>query len=151
MKELAEDKQFLDSFAEICAHMGTILDIDKVAAYFVNKLSELLNVKRISFMLLDKVKGELSIKASRGLDPTMGKARVKLGEAFSGWVAKEGNPLIVKDVGEEFPELAKNRAARYLTKSFIISIAFSSLEANYRPESKFLGGYTRNYRLSMLF
>ena len=113
-------EQFFDSFSEICAYMGIILSIDKIAAFFVNKLSELLNVKRISFMLLDKVKGELSIKASRGLDPTMGQERVKLGEAFSGWVAKEGNPLIVKDVGEEFPELAKNRAARYLTKSFII-------------------------------
>lgn len=117
---LSECRRFFDSLVEAGISMSSITDIDKLTAFFVNKLAEIFNVQRVSFMLLDEARQELSLKASQGLDFAVDKVKLKLGEAFGGWVAKEGNPLLVKNVEEEFPEISKNRLSRYLTKSFVI-------------------------------
>lgn len=115
-----EYKRFFDLLAEAGITMSAISDIDKLLAFVVNKLAELFKASRVSFMLLDKASQELSLKTSRGLDLAKAEAKVKLGEAFGGWVAKQGDPLLVRDVEEEYPELSKDRLSRYSTKSFII-------------------------------
>jgi diguanylate cyclase (GGDEF)-like protein len=119
-KSVTEYKRFCDLFSEMSVSMGSILYIDKLISYFVNKIAELFRVNRVSFMLLDEAKQELSLQSSRGLDLKGDEIKIKLGEAFGGWVAKDGKPLLVKDVEAEFPELSKNRISRYATKSFII-------------------------------
>lgn len=115
-----EQKGVMDLFSEIRVSLESILDIDKLMALFVNKLAEIFKVHKVSFMMIDEAKSELSIKASQGLKTGVEQIRPKLGDWFGGWVAKEGKPLLVKDIEVEFPELAKNRLSRYLTKSFVI-------------------------------
>lgn len=111
---------FIDSVLEMSDYLGSVTDIDKLTASFVNSLANIFNVSKVSFMLLDEIKGELYIKAFQGLDPAVSKTRVKLGELFSGWVAKEGKPLLVKNIEREFPDLPKTRLTHYSTKSFVI-------------------------------
>jgi len=118
--ENQQQKWLLDSVLETCDYLSSITDTDKLSASFVNSLADIFNVNKASFMLLDEIKGELSIKAFRGLDPAVTEARVKLGELFSGWVAKEGKPLLVKNIETEFPDLPKSRLTHYSTKSFVI-------------------------------
>jgi diguanylate cyclase (GGDEF)-like protein len=115
-----QQKRLLDVILETCDYLSSITGIDKLSASFVNSLAEVFNVNKVSFMLLDEIKGELSIKAFRGLDPAVTQSRVKLGELFSGWVAKEGKPLLVKNIETEFPDLPKSRLTHYSTKSFVI-------------------------------
>jgi len=109
-----------DLLLEVSAQMNSLSDMDQLIAFFVNKIAEILQVARVSFMLLDEAKGVLFIKASYGLDLPTGKAIIKLGEMFGGRVAQDGHSLLVKDVDAEFPKLAKDRLSRYQTKSFII-------------------------------
>ncbi len=120
MNNSSQQKWFLDSALEMCDYLGSVTDLDKLTASFVNKLADIFNVSKVSFMLLDENKGELSIKAFQGLDPAVTQARVKLGELFSGRVAKEGKPLLVKNIESEFPDLPKSRLTHYSTKSFVI-------------------------------
>ena len=115
-----EYKRFWDLLVEADTAMSSIIDIDKLIAFVVNKLAEIFRASRVSFMLLDEARGELSVKASRGLDPAASEAKLKLGEAFGGWVAKEGESLLVKNVEVEYPELSKDRLSRYASKSFVI-------------------------------
>jgi len=115
-----EHERFWDLLMEADTAMSVILDIDKLIAFAVNKLAEIFMANRVSFMLLDEAKGELSLKASCGLDLDAGEVKLKLGEAFGGRVAQKGDPLLVKDVEAEFPELSKNRLSRYASKSFVI-------------------------------
>lgn len=115
-----EHNRFRDLLLQICLEMSSIVEKDKLVAYFVHKSAELFKVKRVSFMLLDKTTQELSLESAQGIDVSVGKVRVKVGEAFGGWVVKEGTALLVKDVEEEYPELSKNRLSRYTTRSFII-------------------------------
>ncbi len=119
-QKLVNPKWVTDFFTEICGSLDSILDIDKLTALFVNKVAEIFRVNKVSFMMIDETKSELSIKASQGLNTEAVQMRPKLGDAFGGWVAKEGKSLLVKDVEAEFPELSKNRLSRYLTKSFVI-------------------------------
>ena len=61
---------------------------------------ELLHAERGSVMLLDEDAGELTVRASRGLDPSR-LFRVPVGEGIAGWVAQHGEPLLVPDVSQD--------------------------------------------------
>lgn len=113
-------RQFVFSFSEMCNAMAAIQDVDKLIAFFVSKIAEIFRASRVSFMMLDEIKKELFLKAAEGLKVDTGRIRLKLGEPFGGWVAKNGDPLLVKDVEREYPQLSRNRVARYMSKSFLI-------------------------------
>ncbi|HTZ11198.1 MAG TPA: PocR ligand-binding domain-containing protein, partial [Candidatus Margulisiibacteriota bacterium] len=69
-----------------------------------------------SIMFLDKIKNELSIKASRGLsEDVVTNSRVKLGEGISGMAAKEGEAFIIDDTFKD------NRLKNFLNRSYISS------------------------------
>jgi len=112
--------RILDLFSDASIKMSSILNIDQLIAFFVNKMAEIFKAERVSFMLLDHTKQELSLKSSYGSDYPADSPRIKLGEMFGGWVAKQGEPLLVKDVESEFPNLPKDRLLRYQSKSFVI-------------------------------
>ncbi len=114
-------KVFLRSFLEACASMGLISDTDSLISFFVSRMSAIFGVNKVSFMLIDKTKEELFLKASEGLSVSGPEIKVKVGQAFGGWVAKNGDPLLVRDVDSEYPDLSRNRLSRYSTKSFVIS------------------------------
>ncbi len=122
MQNQFKENQIFDSFLDNYIQMAAVSDIDQLIRLFVAGISETLRAERVSFMLMDQTGQELYIKASCGLghlrDSKIG--RMKLGEMFVGWVAQNGNPLLVKDVDAEFPDLPKERPSRYKTKSFII-------------------------------
>jgi len=77
------------------------LDLDLRLNRVVEQAIELLSADRGSIMLLDKTGGELCVRASRGLKEPA-EFSVRLGEGISGWVAKQGTPLVLNDaVAEE--------------------------------------------------
>jgi len=110
----------VEEIIEISTQMGSFPDTDQLITFFVNKIAETFKANRVSLMLLDQASKELFIKASHGLNPSANNARIKLGQMFGGWVAQQGNSLLVKNVDAEFPDLPRNRILRYRTKSFII-------------------------------
>ena len=111
---------FVDFILPLCDTMSFASDIDTLTNAFVKNVSQVFHAGKVSFMLLDDAKGELGIKASQGLDPSVTQAKVKLGEMFSGKVARDRKPLLVKDVEEEFPDMPRGRLTRYTSKSFMI-------------------------------
>ena len=79
--------------------MGGISTLPDLLDFFIGLVSEELGVERVSLMLLDDRKGQMRIYASRGLDAeVVDKVRLNVGEGIAGWVAKEGKPVLVKDV-----------------------------------------------------
>lgn len=105
---------------KISKDMDAITDKSDLIASFVKKTAEIFKAGKVSFMLLDESHQELSVEASYGLNPAASHAKVKLGEPFGGLVAKDGRALLVKNVESEYPEVSRNRLARYSTKSFLI-------------------------------
>lgn len=120
---LISHERIFDLVLEICYYIESIdsvTDIDGIISAFVKKIAELFKINRVSCMLIDEARGELYLKAALGLDPSVVKVAIKLGDSFAGKVAKEGEPFLVKNVREEFPELGEERLSRYLSNSFII-------------------------------
>lgn len=76
------------------------------------------NAENGSLMLVTD-RDELSIFASRGLDPRFDRSyKVKIGEGIAGTVARDRRPVLIEDIGKEcgFQDL---RRERYKTRSFI--------------------------------
>lgn len=119
MEKPNSENWLFDSIINLCENLSFVGEPDKLTAAFVNNLAEIFNAGKVSFMLLDEVKEELSIKAFQGLDPSLVDEKVKLGQSFSGRVAAEGKPLLVKNIEDEFPAVS-GRRLRYSSKSFII-------------------------------
>jgi len=79
--------------------MGGIGSLPELLDFFVGVAADELEVNRVSLMLLDEETQEMWIVASRGLDEKVKKeVRRKVGDGIAGWVAREGKPVLVKDV-----------------------------------------------------
>lgn len=74
------------------------LKLDEVLNVIMGKVSSLLEPKQWSLLLLDEEREELyfEIVVSPVADRLKG-VRLKLGEGVAGWVAREGEPLLVED------------------------------------------------------
>jgi GAF domain-containing protein len=93
---------------------------DELIQRILELLADILQVEKTSLMLLNPESGELRIKAAKGLTPYVIQNSVrKVGEGIAGWVAKEGKPLLIKDVqhDEQFSESAFFH--QYTTKSLV--------------------------------
>jgi signal transduction histidine kinase/ActR/RegA family two-component response regulator len=95
--------------------MSGIESIDELLDFFIGLVSKELDVERASLMLIDEGGRELFVAASRGIsDGLAGKIRVRVGDGIAGWVAKEGKPILVKDVQTDprtSSSLCRNAAA----------------------------------------
>jgi len=85
----------------------------------IDRVTDLLGVEMGSLMLLDKENQELSIKVAKGLSQDIIKnAKAKVGEGISGWVAKNKEPLLIKNIRRDkrFP---KRDGERYHNDSLL--------------------------------
>ncbi len=85
-----------------------------------------LDVERASLMLLDDKTHEMWIAASRGLDVEVARGvRLTVGDGIAGWVAREGKPILVKDV-ESDPRIKMNlettSAGSFISAPIVLSI-----------------------------
>jgi len=68
----------------------------------VDRATELLGAFSGSFIRMDPDTGTLLIEAERGLGSEVKNAmRLRIGEGITGWVAREGEPLLVPDVRKD--------------------------------------------------
>jgi GAF domain-containing protein len=68
----------------------------------VDRASELMGASSGSVILIDRESGILRIEAERGLGEDIKMAmRLRVGQGITGWVAKEGRPVLVPDVRKD--------------------------------------------------
>ena len=86
---------------------------------FAEFLSELLDLNICSIMLRDKLTADLTIKGSKGLDDEIiRKTRVRVGDQIAGWVASEGQPLLIEDIETDL-HFSRISIPQYNTKSLL--------------------------------
>jgi len=107
-------KAWNDTVKDINAH----IELEGCMKASMERIADLLEVEKVSLMLLDKENQELSIKAAKGLaEDIIKNARTKVGEGVSGWVAKNKKPLLVKDIGID--KRFEKREGRYHNSSLL--------------------------------
>lgn len=117
--QLIFEKRKLEQLLNIDPKMRSLLDLNNLVDFIVNKATTILEAGKCSLMLLDPETHELLIRGAVGLDnDIIRQTRIKLGEQIAGLVAKEGQPLLVTDIESDFHVARANRS-HYRSKSFI--------------------------------
>lgn len=97
-----------------------LLDNNLLFQKVIDFIALLLEVERVSLMLLDEGTQTLRIAYAMGLGEDLKRrAVIRVGEGIAGWVAKEGKPLLIEDFATEtrFRESAFH--PQFKTKSLI--------------------------------
>lgn len=133
--KLVEDQVFLNRFQLHSEHFKEVLT-RLVGAYqlqgslssegakdilneILEKITMMLNSELGSLMLVDETAQELVIKASKGLtEDVVTKTRVKVGRGISGWIAKAGDPLLIRNI-EADERFSRQNSKRYYTSSLL--------------------------------
>ena len=111
----------LATFSEIGKTLASTLNLKEILNTVMKQISDLLQPKNWSLLLVDEEKGELYFEIAVGEGAEKIKdLRFKMGEGIAGWVAQEGKPLLVSDVSKEprFSTRADQRST-FKTKSIV--------------------------------
>ncbi len=120
-RELKQKRLQITTFNEIGKALTSSLDLKEVLGIVMDKISELLQPKNWSLLLLDEERGDLRFEIVVGPGAEKIKdLRLKLGEGVAGWVAREKQPLLVADVSKDsrFSKKA-DEASNFKTQSIV--------------------------------
>src|SRR4030067_2150505 len=97
----------LSSFSERAKALTSTLDLKEVLNIVMEKISEMLQPKNWSLLLIDDGTNELyfEILVGEGTEK-LKELKLKIGEGIAGWVASEGVSLLVPDVNKD-PRFSK--------------------------------------------
>lgn len=117
--EIVSNYEELTLLYEISRNLRNILDVNVVAETILKEALDILKAEKGSIMLIEEDNRYLKIAASVGIDKSITeKIKVKMGEGIAGLVAKEGNALLVEDIGKE-KRIKFNKKTKYKTTSFL--------------------------------
>lgn len=118
---LEKDKNKLEIIMEAYKRISGIMILDSLADFVTEKAVEIAEAEKASLMIVDESKRELVVKGSKGLDEDKITWKIKIGELIAGWVAQEGQALVVADIDTDprFQDFANKKERDYKTKSFI--------------------------------
>lgn len=109
----------LNALHQAAVVMASTIDLEQLLGTIIGLATKVIGARVGSIMLLDDTGKELRISNAIGIDPeVIRNTRLPLGESIAGYVAKHGEPLIVKDV-EKDRRFRRTNRQRYETKSLI--------------------------------
>lgn len=83
-------------------------------------VSEVLGVDTCSLMLSDELTGELTIRSALGLDDwIVQQTRIRPGDRIAGWVAQEGQPVLIENIETDVRFARKNLKGQYRSNSLL--------------------------------
>lgn len=99
---LRQEINRLYNVLEVNALISSSLDLTLVLDTLMAKAKEVMGSEASSLMLVDEEKQELYFHTVKGDKSDAVRAiRLKLGEGISGWVAQEGQPILVADAAQD--------------------------------------------------
>lgn len=109
----------LEQVLTIEQKMRSLMNLNHLVDFVIDKATEILEVQKCSLMLLDEESHELVIRGARGLsEKIVSSTRIQLGEGIAGQVAQRGTPLLVNDI-EQSPLVSRVNRPAYRHKSFM--------------------------------
>jgi diguanylate cyclase (GGDEF)-like protein len=97
LRELKRTVDEQQAFNEIGRTLTGTLDVREVLGLIMQKVSEVLRPESWSLLLLDEAAGELYFEVAVGAQAEeLRSMRLSLGEGIAGWVAREGQPVLVE-------------------------------------------------------
>ncbi len=101
----------LSNLNQIAAAITSALGVDEILTRVMAGINEILRVEAGSLLLLDESTNELEFKITlRGRTEKLTPFRLQLGQGIAGWVAEQGEPVMVDDVAEDpryYPKISE--------------------------------------------
>lgn len=117
--EFESQMRKISAAQEIGNALVTSRDLESILHLVVQRISEVIEADICSIMLLDKSGEHLTIVAAQGVDEDVKRSTlVRVGEGLSGWVAKEGRPLLIRDL-ESDPQFGRTSNLVYRGPSLL--------------------------------
>src|SRR5262245_27733926 len=92
----------LSGLHRVISAANSTLDLDTSMQMVVEIVAEVIGVEACSVYLYDKGADELTLRATRGLNSAaIGQVHIAMGDGVTGWAAREGHPIVVRDVQRE--------------------------------------------------
>src|SRR5215470_12471712 len=113
--------QELNIFHDVAKALTSSLDLDSILQTIMEKMAEYFRPDTWSLLMVDEDKNELYFAIAVGTAAeALKNVRLKVGEGIAGWVAKNGERLIVPDVLTD-PRFAKriDEMTKWETRSII--------------------------------
>ena len=103
---------------EIGSALGSTLNLDKLLALIMTKVTEIMTADRSTLFLIDEESAELWSKIAQG--GVEREIRIPVGDGIAGWVAKTGHTVNIKDAykDQRFNQEVDQRTG-YRTRSVI--------------------------------
>ena len=121
MDEASRLRREIDALVDIGKALTSTLDLPEVLQLVMQKVSDLLQPKTWSLLLVDDNAQELyfEIVVSPAAEQ-LRSIRLKIGEGIAGWVAKNGESLLIPDVNSD-PRFAPkiDQAVSFKTRSIV--------------------------------
>ncbi len=112
--------EFLIRLYDLSKGLHGTWDIDKRLKLTAQRLTNLLEVERVSIMLMDQKGKEFYIKVAVGMDDeVIHNTKVKFGEGIAGWVAQSGQALLMKDMQQDV-RFSLRKGPQYYNNSFLV-------------------------------
>jgi GAF domain-containing protein len=118
-QETQRRAQHLSALAQVGQIIVSGRYLEEMLQLIVRFVTEMMQAKVCSIMLVDKKKNELVLKAAKcSSEEYWQRPNLKIGKSLISRVVKERKPLVVRDVTKEaeyrYPELAKKEGVRSL-------------------------------------
>jgi HD-GYP domain-containing protein (c-di-GMP phosphodiesterase class II) len=119
----AENKELdrLRILTELSALINSTLDTREIRQRAMEAATRLMDAETASLLLVDEEKQELFFEVALGdKGELLKEIRLKIGQGIAGWVAQEGEPLIIADAQND-PRLFKDadKKSNFLTRNMI--------------------------------
>lgn len=148
-EESKRQARIMSALAESAAAINSALRLDDVLQRILEQTSQALQVEAVSLALLNTQTDELEYRAATGLaSQEIVGIRLKVGQGVAGWVAREGRPLIVPQVGQDphfYPDVDRRTGfetrsiacAPILSQGKVIGVveAFNPSEGSFNQDS----------------
>jgi NtrC-family two-component system sensor histidine kinase KinB len=94
--------ELMTALAQSASKISASLNLDDVLHDILEQTSQTLNAQAVSLALIDPQDGDLVFRAaSGGVGYSVINVRLSMGKGIAGWVAQEGEGLIVQDVSKD--------------------------------------------------
>lgn len=98
---VTQSPELIESLYRISSLAGKVKSPREALEIVMDELCRATGTSRGSIALLDPNNGRLRIEAHRGLPEDCGAASLRLGEGLTGWVALQGEAVVVPDVSAD--------------------------------------------------
>ncbi len=123
LTDLAQRKiQELSILNSVSEAVSSTLNLERLLELALEQCLYAVDATVGSIMLLDEGTGRLVIKAAKGLMPdVVASASVEVGEGISGWVAEQGQPVLVQDARRD-PRFSMRRYRDDITSAMSVPL-----------------------------